>query len=85
MRREPNEILRAAGFSGIRHTAFDITADLPDDSVIDDEQLAFMGVGDDDLPAARNAIEEHLAQFKITPDLNRFPLSFQIFEAVRVA
>ena len=36
-------ILRAAGFSDIRRTATEFTVDLPEDAIVDDGQLEFMG------------------------------------------
>jgi SAM-dependent methyltransferase len=74
-------ILRSAGFVEIRRTPYDITVDAPRDSVVDDDQLVFMGIPDDTLPAARAAVDAHMQQFALTPELSRFPLAFQVFEA----
>jgi SAM-dependent methyltransferase len=77
------EILRAAGFSGIERTPIDLTVDVPEDALVDDEQLALMGVAESEMPAARRAIDEHMSKFRLTPGLSRFPLAFQIFAATR--
>ena len=77
------DILRNAGFSDIRRTAIEFTVDLPEDAIVDDDQLAFMGVADSDLTAARRAIDEHMARFKLGPEVSRFPLALQIFDARR--
>ncbi|HEY5170458.1 MAG TPA: methyltransferase domain-containing protein [Acidimicrobiia bacterium] len=74
-------ILRDAGFSAIRRTAIDFTVDLPEDAIVDDDQLEFMGVSEADMPAARRAIDDHMGRFRQGPEISRFPLSFQIFEA----
>ena len=42
-----------------------------------------MGVADSDMPAARRAMDEHMAQFRLSPEVSRFPLALQIFEARR--
>ena len=76
-------ILGEAGFADIRRTAIEFTVDLPEDVIVDDEQLAFMGVADSDMPAARRAMDEHMAQFRLSPEVSRFPLALQIFEARR--
>jgi hypothetical protein len=74
-------ILRDAGFSAIRRTGVDFTVDLPEDSIVDDDQLEFLGVNEADMPAARQAIDAHMSRFRQGPEISRFPLSFQIFEA----
>jgi ubiquinone/menaquinone biosynthesis C-methylase UbiE len=76
-------ILRDAGFSDIRRAAIEFTVDLPEDAIVDDEQLGFMGVAESDMDAARQAMDEHMAQFRLSPEISRFPLALQIFEARR--
>ncbi len=76
-------ILRDAGFSAIRRTGVDFTVDLPEDSIVDDDQLEFMGLSAADMPAARQAIDAHMSRFRQGAEISRFPLSFQIFEARR--
>ncbi len=75
-------ILRDAGFSGIERTAFDIAVEQPEEATTDD-QLLSTGVAAPDIPAARRALDEHMAQFRLPGGLSRFPLSFQIVAARR--
>jgi SAM-dependent methyltransferase len=75
------EILRSAGFVDIGRTAYEITVDAPRDSVVDDDQLEVMGIAPDRLAAAQALVDAHLQQFEVTPELSRFPLAFQVFEA----
>jgi SAM-dependent methyltransferase len=77
-------ILSAAGFSGITHTAVDFTIDVPEDALVDDDQLAFLGVAESDMAAARRAMDDHMSRFRLNPELSRFPLSLRIFEAARL-
>jgi hypothetical protein len=74
-------ILRSAGFLDVRRTAHELAVDVPQDSVVDEAQLAFMGVPDDKLAIAQAAVAEHMAQFALSPTLSRFPLAFQVFQA----
>jgi SAM-dependent methyltransferase len=75
------EILRAAGFADIRRTAYEITVDAPRDSVVDDDQLEAMGIAADRLAAAQAAVDAYMGRFDVTPEMSRFPLAFQVFEA----
>jgi SAM-dependent methyltransferase len=77
------EILRAAGFSSIVRTPVELAVDVPEDAIFDDEQLGFMGVAESDLAAASAAMDTHLSQFRLSPELSRFPLALQIFSATR--
>jgi SAM-dependent methyltransferase len=74
-------ILESAGFGDVVRTAHALDVDLPEDSVIDDDQLAFMGVPEEELAAAKAALDSHLQQFRLPSGLSRFPLRFQLFEA----
>jgi len=74
-------ILRSAGFLDVRCTAHDLAVDAPQDSVVDEAQLAFMGVPPDKLGAAAMAVAEHMQQFALSPTLSRFPIAFQVFQA----
>ena len=75
-------ILRAAGFLEVRRTAHELPVDVPQDSVVDEAQLAFMGVPADRLAGAQAAVEEYMRQFVLSPTLSRFPLAFQVFHAI---
>jgi SAM-dependent methyltransferase len=74
-------ILESAGFSDIRRTVHDLDVEAPEDSIVDEAQLVFIGVAEDQLPAARTAVDAHMEQFKLSSGLSRFPLAFQVFQA----
>jgi len=74
-------VLQAAGFSGVRRTLHALEVEAPEDSIVDEAQLAFMGVAEEKLSAAKAAVDKHMQQFKIDAERSRFPLAFQIFRA----
>jgi SAM-dependent methyltransferase len=74
-------ILESAGFVDIVRDAHALDVDVPEDSVVDEAQLTYMGVQDQDLPAASKALDAYMAQFRLDSGLSRFPLRFQIFRA----
>jgi SAM-dependent methyltransferase len=78
---ETTDILHRAGFDDVRFSGIDITVDGPADSVAEESLFGFMGVADDDVAQARQAIAGHLAKFEIGPDRYRFPLSFWVVAA----
>jgi SAM-dependent methyltransferase len=75
------DILHSAGFVEVRWTAHELSVDTPQDSIVDEAQLEFMGVSPDKLALAQTAIDEHMRQFVVSPALSRFPLAFQVFQA----
>jgi SAM-dependent methyltransferase len=74
-------ILRSAGFVDVRSTAHELAVDTPQDSIVDEAQLAFMGVTGDKLAIVQTAVDEHMRRFMLSPTLSRFPLAFQVFQA----
>jgi len=74
-------ILESAGFVDVARTEHAIEVDAPEDSVVDDPQLASIGVSEDELPAAQAALHAHMQQFRLESGLCRFPLRFQVFQA----
>lgn len=74
-------ILGSAGFVEVRVSNHEFAVEAPPDSVVDDAQLAFMGVPADKLASARKAVDAHMRQFVLSPTLSRFPLAFQVFQA----
>ncbi len=74
-------ILSSAGFRESRWTAHELAVDVPQDTVVDEAQLAFMGIPADKLALAQTAVGEYMRQFVLSPTLSRFPLAFQVFEA----
>jgi len=77
------QILGEAGFSGTRIDLFNHDVDVPESAVIDDAQLAFMGVSDEAMDDARAAVAALMAGFATDEGTRRFPLSFQIVTAHR--
>jgi SAM-dependent methyltransferase len=75
------EILEGAGFKDIEHTAFDVVADVGPEAIVDEEQLVFLGVTEDRLPEAREAVAAHLTQFERADGRYDAPLAVQIFLA----
>ena len=74
-------ILTSAGFADVRRTAQELSVETPQDSVVDDAQLTFIGVPPEQLEEIRAAVDAHLQQFVVGPGTSRFPLAFQIFQA----
>ena len=74
-------ILRDAGFTDVRSTAHETTVDAPLSAVFDDWQLDFFGIAPGQRADARASVHEHLARFRLGPDLYRFPLAYLVFEA----
>jgi SAM-dependent methyltransferase len=78
---ETASILRSAGFLEVRSSAHELAVDTPQDSIVDEAQLTFMGVPADKLAIAQTAVNEHMRQFALSPTLSRYPLAFQVFQA----
>ena len=74
-------ILEHAGFRGVGCTARQIEVVTPEDSVLDQAQLIFIGVPDEKLSAAMDVAKAYLSRFRIDDERSRFPLAFQIFAA----
>ena len=74
-------ILTSAGFTDVRRTTQELSVDTPQDSVVDDAQLTFMGVPPEQIDEIRSAVDAHMQQFVVGPETSRFPLAFQIFQA----
>jgi SAM-dependent methyltransferase len=77
-------ILEGAGFSAVRRTTFEIEVDAPQDALVDDVQLGVMGIPNEHLEKARDAVETHVARFKQPSGQSRFPLAFAIVDASTV-
>ena len=76
-----HQILRDAGFTGIRVDLHAHEVDVPESAVIDDVQLAFMGVGADAMDDAHKAVASLMERFATDDGMRRFPLAFQIVTA----
>jgi SAM-dependent methyltransferase len=79
---QTTSLLEAAGFSDVQRSTHEIDVDVPADSVVDEAQLVFMGVPDEKLEAAEIAVATHMRRFELGSGLSRFPLAFQVFQAV---
>jgi len=77
------ELLEHAGFADVRCTPHELIAVAPEDSVLDEAQLHFLGVPSDLLPTAMEAARAYMSRFRIDDERFRFPLAFQIFEAAK--
>jgi hypothetical protein len=75
------QILQDAGFREIRIDAHAHEIDVPENAVIDDAQLAFVGVGADAMDDARRAVTTQMERFATNDGMRRFPLAFQIVTA----
>ena len=62
-------------------TPHEIVVEAPHDAVVDDVQYELMGIAAERRPDAHAAVVAYMRQFAIGPELSRFPLAFQIFEA----
>ena len=74
-------VLESAGFTDVQHTPHDFESEMPLDALVDDGQLAFMGIPPDQIAGARAAVDEHFQQFQSESGLYRFPVAFLIFRA----
>ncbi len=74
-------ILEGAGFAGVSFDAREMSMEVPEDAVVDDAQLTFMGVPAEQMGEVRLAVDRHMAQFRLPSGLSRFPIAFQIVTA----
>jgi ubiquinone/menaquinone biosynthesis C-methylase UbiE len=73
--------LHSAGFTDVRRIAHEIAVEVPQDSVIDAEQLTMMGVSADNRGAAQKAVDDYMRQFALDGERLRLPLAIQVFQA----
>jgi SAM-dependent methyltransferase len=74
-------ILQAAGFAEIAVAFHDYDVEAPQDAIIDDAQLVFVGVPPEKMTEARAAVDRHMTRFRQASGLCRYPLAVQIFTA----
>jgi ubiquinone/menaquinone biosynthesis C-methylase UbiE len=74
-------ILQAAGFAEIAVAHHDYTIEAPENAIVDDAQLMFVGVPPERMPPARAAVDKHMTRFRLPSGLCRYPLAVQIFTA----
>jgi SAM-dependent methyltransferase len=75
------EILAGAGWKSTVRNPFELVAIVDRDAIVNDGQLAFLGVPEDCFDDARRAVEEQLAPLQTPEGRIRAPLSVQIFTA----
>ena len=76
-------ILEEAGFEAVEAVGHERVLEVSEDFVVDDAQMAFLGVPDEAMEAARSAIATHLAPLRIEEGRLRFSLAFQVVTARR--
>lgn len=74
-------MLARAGWADITHTLHQALAIVDLDAVIDDGQLAFLGVPEEAFSEAREAVDSRLAPLRRADGRLDAPLAFQIFNA----
>jgi SAM-dependent methyltransferase len=74
-------ILQAAGFADIAVAFHEYEIEAPENAIIDDAQLVFLGVPQEKMPQARTAVDRHMTRFRLPSGLCRYPLAVQIFTA----
>ena len=79
--RTQRQSLRTPDSTTFEHTAFDLVANVGPDAIVDEDQLVFLGVPEDQLPEAREAVAAHLTQFARPDGRYDAPLAVQIFLA----
>lgn len=74
-------ILQDAGFVDMAAAAHDYTIEAPEDAMIDEAQLVFIGVPAEKMASASAAVDKHMAPFRLGSGLYRLPLAVRIFTA----
>jgi SAM-dependent methyltransferase len=74
-------ILVAAGWSHLQVVSYERIVVVDRSAIFDDGQLVFNGVAEENLSAARDAIERHLAQFARTDGRLDVPISYFVVSA----
>lgn len=75
------EILASAGWTGVEHEPNDLVVTVDREAIVNDGQLAFLGVPEASFEAARRAVNDHLEPLIAGDGRIQAPLSFQIFTA----
>ncbi|MCL2394824.1 MAG: class I SAM-dependent methyltransferase [Acidimicrobiaceae bacterium] len=75
------DLLRAAGWTDVERTGYEMTVQVPPETLADEGQLAFAGVPEPDRPAAWEAVQGLLARFPGVGGRLEVPIAFQIFAA----
>jgi SAM-dependent methyltransferase len=75
-------LLRDAGFSGCTITPHEVTADLPQEAVVDDDELAMMGIAPRRMPEAWQRVEAHLRPYRTAGRRYRLRLAWYVVRCV---
>jgi SAM-dependent methyltransferase len=78
-----SEILGSSGWDQVERTAYARTVIVGRRALIDEGQLGFLGVADEDIAAAAESVDGHLATFARGDGDLEIPIAFQIFTARR--
>ncbi len=76
-----SELLEASGFGDVSRRDHELIVEAPPEAVFDPSQLGFLGVPPQDVPEALEAVQRHVAAFRIGDGRCRFPLAFRIVVA----
>jgi SAM-dependent methyltransferase len=76
-----SELLEAAGYTGIRSTAYETTVRASASAVVDRSLFPFMGVRPEQMTEADDIVKRHLERFAVGGDVYEYPLAFYVFEA----
>jgi SAM-dependent methyltransferase len=76
-----SEILAGAGWMSTVRTPYQLTATVNRDALVDEGQLAYLGVPEDAIDDARRAVEQQLAPLQAADGRIEAPLAVQIFTA----
>ncbi|HTV37249.1 MAG TPA: class I SAM-dependent methyltransferase [Xanthobacteraceae bacterium] len=74
-------ILEAVGFEGFAVANHDYAVEAPESAVMDDTALVLAGVPEQKMQQARAVVDKHMAPFRLSSGLGRFPLAVQIVTA----
>jgi SAM-dependent methyltransferase len=80
-----SDLLAAAGWTTVGRTPYELSVTVDADAIVDDDQLPFLGVSDERLDDARDAVAAHLDRFVTTGGRYEIPLAVQVFTATRPA
>jgi SAM-dependent methyltransferase len=74
-------VLSRSGWSDVNRSLHEVEAVVTEDAIVDDGQLAFLGVADGSFDEARDAVDAHLGPLRRPDGQINAHLAFQIFTA----
>ncbi len=75
-------ILADSGWSQVDQVAHRVTALVPQDAIVDEEQMTFMGIAEEARSDALRAVDTHLEPLRRPDGRIEAPLAFHVFTAV---